>query len=99
MINPAQKSQSTAATAIVATLTLMIALAMPAGAKADEATAKNLVKAMSDYMAAQKAISFSYDTNFEIVTKDDQKLGLASSGTAILNRPDRVRVTRHGGFA
>jgi hypothetical protein len=99
MINPAQKLQSTAATAIVATLTLMIALAMPAGAKADEATAKNLVKAMSDYMAAQKAISFSYDTNFEIVTKDDQKLGLASSGTAILNRPDRVRVTRHGGFA
>ena len=98
MINPVQKSANTSAT-IVAALILMIGLGTSVGAKADEAAAKNLVKAMSDYMASQKAISFSYDTNLEIVTKDDQKLALASSGTAILNRPDRVRVSRHGGFA
>jgi hypothetical protein len=54
---------------------------------------------MSDYLAAQKAISFSFDTDLEIVTKDGQKLGLDSSGTVILNRPDKIRVTRHGGFA
>jgi hypothetical protein len=54
---------------------------------------------MSDYLAAQKAISFSFDTNLEIVTKDGQKLGLDSSGTVILNRPANIRVTRHGGFA
>jgi hypothetical protein len=57
------------------------------------------VKAMSDYMAAQSAISFSFDTDLEIVTKDKQKLALASSGTVTLNRPDKIRVTRHGGFA
>ena len=30
-------------------------------ARADEAQAKSLLKAMSDYLAAQKAISFDYD--------------------------------------
>jgi len=68
-------------------------------ARADEANAKNLLKAMSDYLAAQKAISFDYDTNLEIVTRQQEKVGLASSGTLVLNRPDKVRVTRMGGFA
>jgi hypothetical protein len=79
-------------------LTLLVVLTTPR-AEADEATAKNLVKAMSDYMATQKVISFSFDTDLEIVTKDKQKFGLASSGTVTLNRPNKVRVTRHGGFA
>jgi hypothetical protein len=65
----------------------------------DEAQAKALFKAMSDYLAAQRAISFQYDTNLDIVTKDGQKLGLASSGAVTLNRPDKIRATRSGGFA
>jgi hypothetical protein len=69
------------------------------GASADEADARKLFKAMSDYMAAQKAIAFHYDTNLEIVTNDKQKLALASSGTLTLNRPDKLRITRTGGFA
>ena len=60
---------------------------------------KSLFKAMSDYLAAQKSISFGYDTNFEVVTKDHQKLLLASSGTIDLSRPDKIRATRSGGFA
>ena len=66
---------------------------------ADEADAKKLFKAMSDYMAGQKGISFQYETNLDIVTKDKQKLGLASSGTVTLNRPDKFRIARTGGFA
>jgi hypothetical protein len=72
---------------------------MPFEARADEAAAKAMVKAMSDYMATQSAISFSFDTDLEIVTKDKQKLALASSGTVTLNRPDKIHVSRHGGFA
>jgi hypothetical protein len=67
-------------------------------ARVDESAAKTLVKAMSDHMAAQKVISFSFDTDLEIVTKDAQKLALASSGTVTLNRPDKLHVTRHGRF-
>lgn len=68
-------------------------------ANADEADAKRLVKAMSDYLAAQKAISFAYDTNLEVVTPEHQKILLASSGKIELGRPDKIRVTRSGGFA
>jgi hypothetical protein len=68
-------------------------------ARADEAQAKSLFKAMSDYLAAQKAISFDYDSNLEIVSTQQQKIGLASSGTLTLNRPDKLHATRTGGFA
>jgi len=64
-----------------------------------EANAKARLKEMSDYMAAQKAFSFKYDTFLEVVTKEEQKLGLASSGTMAVNRPDKIRATRTGGFA
>ena len=50
-------------------------------------------------MAAQKAISFAYDATLEVVTTDDQKLALASSGMVTINRPDKIRATRSGGFA
>jgi len=68
-------------------------------AHADESAAKALFKAMSDYLAAQSAISFDFDSNLEIVTTQEQKIGLASSGTLTLNRPDKVRMSRTGGFA
>jgi hypothetical protein len=64
----------------------------------DSAEAKKLLKGMADYLAAQKAISFAYDANLQIVTNTDQKLGLASSGTVTLARPDKVHTTRTGGF-
>jgi hypothetical protein len=67
--------------------------------RADEADAKRLFKAMSDYLGAQKAISFDYDVNFELVSTQQQKIALASSGTVTLNRPDKVHLTRTGGFA
>lgn len=82
-----------------ASLALILGLGTPLGANADEKDARNLVKAMSDYVTAQKAISFAYDANLEIVTADQQKLALASSGTVSLNRPDKIRSTRAGGFA
>jgi len=68
-------------------------------ARADESAAKALFKAMSDYLAAQSVISFDFDSNLEIVTTQEQKIGLASSGTLTLNRPDKVRMSRTGGFA
>src|SRR5215472_8212298 len=68
-------------------------------ARADEANAKSLLKAMSDYLAAQNAISFDYDSNLELVNTQQQKIALASSGTVTLKRPDKLRATRTGGFS
>jgi len=88
-----------AATLSAAAVVSMVWFAASPAANAGEAEAKSILKAMSDYLVAQKSISFGYDTNFEVVTKDHQKLLLASSGRADLSRPDKIRVTRSGGFA
>jgi hypothetical protein len=80
-------------------LTLAAGLGLASAAVADEADARRLFKAMSDYMAEQTAISFDFDSTLEVVTKDGQKLGLASSGAVTLVRPDKLRATRTGGFA
>jgi hypothetical protein len=73
--------------------------AATSSAVADEAQAKDLFKAMSDYLAAQKTLSLDFNSMLEIVSKEGQKIGLASSGTISLSRPDKIRATRHGGFA
>ena len=80
-------------------LSLIVVLGTSAGVSADVVDAKRILKAMSDYMGAQKSLSFEFDATLEVVTKDEQKLALASSGTATLNRPDKIRVTRSAGFA
>jgi hypothetical protein len=84
---------------LVAAITMIAGLAVPTDAQAGEAEAKDLLKAMSDYLAAQKNISFAYDADFEVVTKDGQKLLLANSGTLDLSRPDKIRASRGAGFA
>lgn len=66
---------------------------------ADEASAKSIVKSMTDYLAAQPKLSFNFDTTLQIVTADDQKLDIASSGSIAVARPDKFHATRHGGFA
>lgn len=90
-------------TGIAAIAALCLAGFAPGTASAEDAPgakdARALFKAMSDYVSGQKAISFTYDSNIEIVTADMQKLTFASSGTTTLSRPDKIRMTRTGGFA
>jgi len=85
-----------------ATVLAMVGMAGTASisaGRADEAFAKSRFKAMSDYLGAQKAMSFDYDVNLELVSTQQQKIALVSSGTMTLNRPDKVHLTRTGGFA
>ncbi len=86
------------ATAMALIVALIVGLAPPSAAMADEAYAKSRLKAMSDYLAAQTALSFEYDAYLEVVTTDRQKLGLANSGSVILNRPNKIHAKRSGGF-
>lgn len=62
-----------------------------------EDDAKVILKSMSDYLAKQEAFSFDYQSVIEVVTTDFEKLQFVSSGNAVVNRPDKARVTRRGG--
>ena len=62
-------------------LTVAIGLGAISGAIADETDAKNLLKAMSDYVSDEDVVSFDFDATLDVVTNEDQRLGLASSGS------------------
>lgn len=79
-------------------LSVIVVLATSVGVRADEADAKRLLNAMSDYVTAQQTISFAYDATLGIVTTDGQNLALASSGNVALARPDKLRFERSSGF-
>jgi hypothetical protein len=83
-------------TASVAAAALLLA-APPA--LADEAQARALFLAMTDYLEAQQSLSFDVDSSVDVVTTAGQKLKIATSASIALQRPDKIRVQRRGGFA
>lgn len=99
MPHPVEESKRDAKPWAIALVVAAVGIAGVSASYADETHAKSLLKGMSDYLAAQKAISFDYDSTLEIVSQQNQKLGLASSGSLTLNRPDKIHATRNGGFA
>jgi hypothetical protein len=66
-------------------------------ARADDAAM--VLKAMTDYIAAQKSISATFDSDVEVVTPELEKIQFASSGKFQLSRPDKLRISRTGGYA
>jgi hypothetical protein len=82
---------------LVAIALTIIFSGMPA-ADAQEDSASKILKAMSDYVASQKTISVTYDSDIEVITSNLQKIQFTSSGQVQLSRPDKLRATRTGGY-
>jgi hypothetical protein len=61
--------------------------------------AGQILKTMSDYLANQKIISATFNTDIEVITPDLQKIQFNSSGTVLLHRPDQLHATRTGGYS
>ena len=74
-----------------------LSTALTPGARADDSAA--ILKAMTEYTAAQKAISATFDSDVEVLTSDLQKIQFDSSGQFQLSRPDKLRIRRTGGYA
>ena len=68
-----------------------------AQAQSDDAT--KILKTMSDYIAGQKSISLTFDADIEVITSEMQKIQFTSSGQVELNRPDKLRAVRTGGYS
>jgi hypothetical protein len=65
-------------------------------ARGDDAA--KVLKAMTDYTAAQKSISATFDSDIEVVTPELEKVQFTSSGKLQLTRPDKLRISRTGGY-
>ena len=66
-------------------------------ARADDSAM--ILKSMTDYLGSQKSLSASFDSDIEVITPELQKIQFSSSGQMKLNRPDKLRVRRTGGYA
>jgi hypothetical protein len=77
----------------------LLGAALHAEASAAEGDAKAILKAMADWLAAQQTVSLTFDSDIEIITPALEKIQFASSGEALLARPDRLRARRVGGYA
>jgi hypothetical protein len=83
-----------AAFCVVSTMTTY----MPsARAQKDEVAIKTL-EAMSDFVASQKTLSVTFDSDIEVITSELQKVQFTSSGQVQLSRPDKLHATRTGGY-
>ena len=58
--------------------------------------ADKILKSMSSYLGETKAFSVNTDIDFEVVTKNGQKLQLSSFATAVLKRPTKFHIQRKG---
>ena len=79
-------------------LLLVGGLLCAAPAQADPASAKRIVKAMSDYMASQNNLSAEFDVTLDVITPQLEKVQFAASGSLLLARPDKVHLIRKGGY-
>ena len=91
-----QISQLIQSLANAALATALIALTAQS-ARADDP--EKFLKAMTDYTAAQKSISATFDSDIEVVTPELEKIQFTSSGKLQLTRPDKLRISRTGGYA
>jgi hypothetical protein len=75
-----------------------LVLAAPA-AWAQAGDAKAMLKAMSDYVGRQTTIELSFDSDIEVITPQMEKIQFTNSGDALLQRPNKLRAHRVGGYA
>ena len=73
-----------------------IALSVGSIARADDAT--QILKTATDYIATQQSISAKFDSDIEIITPDLQKIQFSSSGQLRMQRPNKLRIKRTGGY-
>jgi len=61
--------------------------------------ADEILKSMSSYLGRTKTFSMNADIDFEIITKDGQKLQLSSYATVVMERPDKLHILKKGMIA
>jgi len=84
---------------IAAQLALILPIVLALAPSAQAQDAGKVLKAMTDYVTSQKVVSVTYDSDIEVITNKLQKIQFASSGQMLLSRPDKIRVSRTGGYS
>ena len=81
----------------VAAIGFIVTTTAVAHAEDSAAEARAVFKSMADYLVGQKTIQFTFNSSIEVITPALQKIQYTSSGRAVVERPDGMRVRRLGG--
>src|SRR5258708_27904843 len=93
--NAVQRSIGRLAPWLVLLATIMaVSASLTSPASAEGGDAEKLLKAMSDYVASQKTISVTYDSDIEVITSNLQKIQLTNSGQLPLSRQAKLQAPR-----
>jgi hypothetical protein len=82
---------------IVPVVLVVLALIGSLRAEAQRPDASDILKRMTDYVAAQQTISAIIDTQVEVLTTELPRIQFTSSAQVLLSRPDKVRAIQTGG--
>jgi hypothetical protein len=78
---------------------LSLAILGASRARADNGDdARAILQAMSDYVSSQKSIAATFNSDIEVITPERQEIQFDSSGHLQLNSPDKLPVSRTGGY-
>lgn len=85
----------------IALLLAVSVLAVPAAAETTERApdAKAMLKRMAEYVGSQQTLELTLDSDIEIITPQLEKIQFASSSEVLVQRPDKIRAHRKGGFS
>lgn len=79
--------------------TLCLASGPAMSAEGVDPDADKILKTMSSYLGETEAFSMNADIDFEVVSRNGQKLQLSSFATAVLKRPSEFHIQRKGMIA
>jgi len=91
--SPVRRASGCAATVAALGAALLAGSAMAAGV---DLRAEKLLKASTEFLAAQKAFSVDTRTTLEVVLESGQKIQFDNASRATVRRPDRLRAERVG---
>src|SRR5262245_41849182 len=97
LMAPQTRLRTTIRTLVMTASVAVLAATTTQSARADDPA--KILKGMTDYLAGQKSLSAKFDSDIEVVTPDLQKIQFTSSGEMKMNRPDKLRIRRTGGYA
>jgi hypothetical protein len=72
---------------------------VPAAPQTPDEAARQVLKNMADYVSKLNAFSFDYSVELEAVTTKGIKLQFPASGQMLVERPNKFRLTRVGGYS
>jgi hypothetical protein len=85
--------------ALLCSTTPLLFVSQSALAQARQGDAKSILKTTADYLSSQQTIELKFDSDIEVVTPQLEKIQFTNSGEVLLNRPDKLRAHRVGGYA